>query len=84
MTTQARISLMPDWPARMGEDLASAYLGVSPTTFRARVAGGLYPAPVPDGRRRLWGRRQLDQFVDAQFGLAHEGGPEDRSWDDLK
>lgn len=84
MTAQAKIALMPDWPARMGEDLASLYMGVSLTTFRDRVARGLYPQPQRDGTRKLWSRRQLDRFVDAQFGLPHEGGPEDSTWDDLR
>ncbi|HEV7658800.1 MAG TPA: hypothetical protein VGO55_03035 [Allosphingosinicella sp.] len=84
MTAQARVALMPDWPARMGEDLASLYLGVSQSTFRDRVSAGSYPQPISDGRRRLWSRRQLDRYVDAQFGLPQTGDPEDGSWDDLK
>ena len=73
-----RIALMPDWPARMGEDLAALYLGISTGTLRERVKDGLYPAPVRDGGRILWSRRQLDEYVDAQFGL---GAPRN-SWDD--
>jgi hypothetical protein len=84
MTAQAKIELMPDWPARMGEDLASLYVGVSLTTFRDRVAKGLYPQPHREGVRKFWGRRQLDRFVDAQFGLADDGGSGDPTWDDLR
>lgn len=84
MTAQARIALMPDWPARMGEDMAALYLGISATTFRDRVGKGVYPQPQLEGRRRLWARRQLDRFVDAQFGLPHEGVEEDPSWADLR
>lgn len=74
---------MPDWPARMGEDLASLYLGISLTSFRDRVDAGVYPQPVREGKRKLWARRQLDRFIDAQFGLPHEGEAEDPTWVDL-
>ncbi len=84
MTAQARIALMPDWPARMGEDMASLYFGISLTAFRERVEAGTYPQPIREGKRKLWSRRQLDRFVDEQFGLPHEGGPEDGTWDDLR
>ena len=79
-----RIALMPDWPARFGEDLAALYLGVSASTFRDRVKARVYPQPVREGGRLLWARRQLDHYVDAQFNLAQPSGPEDTSWDDFK
>jgi hypothetical protein len=60
---------MPDWPARMGEDMAALYLGVSETTLRGRRGCGRYPRPVSDGKRILYSREQLDRFVRAQFGL---------------
>lgn len=82
-----RVSKMPDWPARMGEDLAALYMGVSETTFRERVASGRYPQPVRDGGRILWARRQLDRYVAAQFNLpvddAGAEGASGNSWDDL-
>lgn len=78
-----RIALMPNWPARMGEDLASLYLGVSATTFRERVQQRVYPQPIKEGTRRLWGRLQLDRFVDAQFGLTEPMGWRN-SWDDVR
>ena len=74
-----RAQMMPDWPARMGEDMAALYLGVSQTTLRAGSASGRYPRPIRDGKRLLYARRQLDQYVDAQFGL----GAPSNSWDDL-
>jgi hypothetical protein len=76
-----RIALMPHWPARMGEDMAALYLGVSLTKFRERVLGKVYPQPVKEGGRKLWSRRQLDLYVDAQFGIA-EG--DDPTWADFK
>jgi hypothetical protein len=42
---ESRIALMPDWPARMGEDMAALYLGVSLTKFRERVDAKVYPQP---------------------------------------
>lgn len=80
-----RIALMPDWPARMGEDMAALYLGVSASTFRVRVKEGTYPQPVHEGGRIYWSRRQLDRYVDAQFNLPQlpdESG--DSTWDDLR
>lgn len=76
MTARAAL---PDWPARLSEELAAAYLGVSASTLRAGVASGRYPRPLRDGKRILWARRQLDAYVDAQFGL---GAPAN-TWDGL-
>jgi len=86
VTAQAKIALMPDWPARMGEDLAALFMGCSTTMFREKVARGVYPQPQREGGRKFWSRRQLERFIDAQFGLPHEGAPgaEDASWDDLR
>lgn len=75
---------LPNWPARLSEDLASAYLGVSKTTFRGRWQSRLYPQPVREGKRLLWSRVQLDRFVDTQFGLAQTVGAGDDSWADLR
>lgn len=73
---------MPDWPARMGEDMAALYLGVSMTKFRERVRAHAYPQPAKEGGRLFWSRRQLDLYVDRQFGIANDQG--DTSWDDFK
>ena len=72
---------LPDWPARMGETHAALYLGVSASTFRDRVKARTYPQPVREGGRNLWSRRQLDRFVDAQFGLAGDNDEEGGGWD---
>lgn len=77
--TPERASKLPDWPARMGEDMAALYLGVSQTTLRAGSASGRYPKPIRDGKRILYARRQLDSYVDEQFGFGAPRG----SWDDL-
>jgi hypothetical protein len=60
---------MPDWPARMDDDMAALYLGVGVTTFRDKVKARTYPQPVQEGLARLWSRQQLDRFIAAQFGL---------------
>lgn len=70
---------MPDWPARMGEDMAATYLGVSPSTLRAGVAAGRYPKPIRDGKRILFARVQLDRWVHAQFGIPSDQ-EEGRGW----
>ncbi len=60
---------MPNWPARLSEDLAADYLGVSKTTLRSGAAKGRYPAPIRDGGRVLYPKCLLDRFVEAQAGL---------------
>ena len=71
---------MPDWPARMSEDMAALYLGVSASTLRAGSAAGRYPRPVRDGKRVLYARVQLDRFVRAQFGLPADNEQEGKGW----
>jgi hypothetical protein len=66
----------------MGEDMAALYMGVSMTKFRERVKGRMYPQPAREGGRQFWSRRQLDLYVDRQFGIANDQG--DTSWDDFK
>jgi predicted DNA-binding transcriptional regulator AlpA len=82
-----RIARMPDWPARMDDDMAADYLGIGVTTFRDRVKAGQYPQPVHEGGRKLWSRQQLDMFIAAQFGLPVDAsaptGATRNSWDDL-
>lgn len=70
---------LPFWPARMGEEMAAAYLGISASTLRAGSANGRYPKPIRDGKRVLYAKVQLDRFVLAQFGIPadHEEG---RGW----
>lgn len=78
---------LPYWPARLGEDDAARYLGISKTTFRDRwQRQKTYPQPINEGRRLLWGRRQLERFVDAQYGLQQPAiaAVEDNSWDDFR
>ncbi|WP_294393403.1 hypothetical protein [uncultured Sphingomonas sp.] len=74
---------LPNWPARLSEDLSAAYLGVSKTTFREGWQDGRYPKPAKEGRRVLWSRVQLDRFVEAQFGIVSDND-EDGSWGDLR
>ncbi|MEA1015575.1 hypothetical protein [Sphingosinicella sp. LY1275] len=65
--------------------MAALYMGVSITTFRQRVRSRVYPQPVREGGRNLWGRRQLDGYVDAQFNISKsaKNDPEDQSWADF-
>lgn len=76
-----RISRMPYWPARMDAELAALFLGVGTTTFAEGAGTGKYPAPVTEGRRKLWARVQLERFVESQFGIATAS--EDGTWADL-
>lgn len=78
--TPERRARMPAWPARMGEDMAADYLGVSLTTLRERVASRQYPQPVREGTRKFFSQRQLDKFIDAQFGVAADNDQEGAGW----
>lgn len=61
---------LPDWPRRMSAPLAAQYLGVSVSSFRSRVASGMYPKGKRDGGNVLWDRAALDLWVDKWSGLA--------------
>jgi hypothetical protein len=80
-----RLARLPNWPARMGEEMAADMLGVSQGRFREKWQAGEYPQPIREGRRLLWARIQLERFVLAQFNLPLEqrGQQEDTSWDDV-
>lgn len=65
---------MPDWPARMGVDVAALYLGISETAFAEKVKRREYPQPIQEGGRKLWARVQLDRYVAAQFGINDNDG----------
>jgi len=83
-----KIAMMPDWPARMGEDLAALYLGCSESTFREKVRIGVYPQPVREGARKYWSLAQLDRFIAGQFGLPLDpegrvGASSGNSWGDV-
>lgn len=82
-----RIASLPDWPARMGEDVAASYMGVGLTTFRTRVKERVYPQPMKEVGRQFWSRTQLDRFIAAQFGLPVDAGQgqvaSSGTWDNL-
>lgn len=66
--TSARLPLdaLPAWPARLDARAAAAYLGISASKFTAGVKIGRYPAAERDGRRRLWHRRDLDEWLETR------------------
>lgn len=74
---------LPNWPARLSEDLSAAFLDVGKTTFREGWQGGRYPKPIREGRRLFWSRVQLERFVETQFGLTSDND-DDPSWGDLR
>lgn len=68
---------MPDWPARMSEELAALYLGVSQNTLRAGVKAHRYPQPIREGGRVLHLRPLLDRWVMAQAGVKDAANDEE-------
>ena len=59
---------LPNWPRRLSAELAAAYLGISKTTLLMGVNRHRYPEPMRDGKRVLWDREALDEWVDAASG----------------
>lgn len=77
-----RVQIMPDWPARMTAELASAYMGISKSSFISRYS----EIGVKEGENRLWARAQLDAIVAKQFNLQQSPGGravEIDTWADL-
>jgi hypothetical protein len=68
---------LPYWPASMREDRAAAYLDVSATYFRQRIAPKLSPIR-PSSGVVLYLRRDLDAWLDQQSAgnaTSAEGNP---------
>ena len=83
MSALARLSTLPDWPARMTAPIAAAYMGISTTSFLTRFKG----EGIKEGANLLWSRAQLDRIIARQFALPQPAGPAgevDDTWDDLR
>lgn len=74
-----RLGDMPTWPRLLSEPQAAAYVGLSVNTFRGNI-GGIFPAPVYIGKRKLFDRLALDGAVDTLSAQSaqREGGPDER------
>lgn len=59
---------LPEWPRGMNVELAAAYVGLSPGTFRSGVEAGMWPEPMRIGKRTIWDRARLDEAVDKLSG----------------
>jgi len=86
MSAVERLVKMPTWPCRMTADVAAMFMGMSTGSFRTRY-GHL---GMNEGGNVYWSTRQLQELVDAQFGLPPlsrasdiAAPPRDTSWDDL-
>lgn len=67
--TRGRAKLAEIGLAPIGLDVeeASAYVGLTPRTFRAAVADGTYPPPMRGrGRKQIWNRLALETALGAQ------------------
>lgn len=81
MSHADNVKLMPDWPARMSLEMAARYLGVGHNTLHEGSKSGRFPAPVREAGRVFWAKRQLDEFVDAQFCLGQRPQHRRNTWD---
>jgi len=53
---------------------AAYYVGLSESTFLARVQSGEYPPGARDGGARVWLKDDLDAAIDRRFGVKAAGG----------
>jgi predicted DNA-binding transcriptional regulator AlpA len=60
-------------PRGLSRVQASAYIGVSPSTFDQLTGDGRMPRPARIGRRLIWCRRQLDRALDELFNEPERG-----------
>lgn len=60
-------------PRLLSQKLAAAYLGLSDRAFETYWRQGIIPKPHRLGRRVLWDRKRLDQYVDELSQLRHDG-----------
>lgn len=60
----------PPVPRLFSAPMAAAYLGISERTFEKHWRSSRLPAPHRLGRRLLWDRKLLDQFIDRLSGLS--------------
>ena len=56
---------LPIEPRGLQREIASRYVGVSPTKFDEMVADGRMPGPKRVDGRKVWDRRALDIAFDA-------------------
>lgn len=68
---------LPHWPRLLGAELASRYVGVSPTKFYRLVEEGHISQPKLSGGSVHWDIRDLDDYVDA---LPKRGEPANDGW----
>jgi predicted DNA-binding transcriptional regulator AlpA len=73
------IAVLPHWPRGLSRAQAAAYVGLSPNSFDAQVAAGIFPQPVRMGSRVLYDRRALDRAFDrlsgAEFTSSDDASP---------
>ncbi len=70
------------WPRGLNYELAAAYRGVSPNTFRAMVKAGTMPKPETCGQRKIFDRHRIDEAWDRQDET--EGDPLMEALDDIE
>lgn len=86
MDTPTRHRVLPPPTARLlSRPEASAYAGVSPTTFDRMMGDGLMPSPKRVYGRVLWDVRALDAAIDCLpgDGMSTEGVDTGNSWDEV-
>ncbi len=74
---------MPGWPRSMGLELAAAYVGLSPSTFRAQVdrSGSTAPQPIAlTAGRRVWLKEDLDAWLDRAAGRGTTAAGTGEAW----
>lgn len=86
MNAPARHGALPPPTARLlSRPEATAYAGVSPSTFDKMQADGIMPAPIRVYSRTLWDVRALDSAIDCLLDTydAPKRGGESNEWNDV-
>jgi len=68
---------LPGWPRALREEWAAAYLGMSPSLFRATVAPEVAAVRLSPGRV-AWLREDLDAWLDRRAGKPVDRAPPPR------
>jgi len=76
------VNITPPTPRLLSAELAAAYLSISPRGFEKLWRTGHLPAPHRLGRRVLWDRKLLDQFVDILSSL-HQPSDDIDEWSEV-
>jgi len=75
--------ITPPTPRLLSAPLAAAYLSLATRTFEYKWRAGELPEPLRIGRRLVWDRKVLDNYVDLLSGLVRQRPKGAKGWDNI-